>query len=269
MPNSLLWIGLVAVWLFVLVPMLVTKRPRIRQTTDAALATRVLHRGDDDPITPRGPAAGHRSDPNWRPSRDRPHRHPAEDRMKTQIDDRLDPALDTELDEYPAERAPVREFVPERRGRGGFDPHADAVARAARYEFRQRTVLGLLIAAIMTAALALIVSSALWALCAAVCTALLGYLFYLRRQVNLEQEIRRRRMARLHRSRLGVESHSDDELSLVPARLRRPGAVVLEIDDEDPEFDHLDGFHDEGADYAEPEYVDESDEYVVPRAAGQ
>ncbi len=40
MPNSLLWIGLVAVWLFVLVPMLVTKRPRIRQTTDAALATR-------------------------------------------------------------------------------------------------------------------------------------------------------------------------------------------------------------------------------------
>ena len=75
MPNSLLWIGLVAVWLFVLVPMLVTKRPRIRQTTDAALATRVLHRGDDEPITPRGPAAGHRSDPHWRPSRDRTHRN--------------------------------------------------------------------------------------------------------------------------------------------------------------------------------------------------
>lgn len=189
--------------------------------------------------------------------------------MKTLTDDRLDSDLDTGPDEYPPERAPVREFVPERRGRGGFDPHADAVARAARYEFRQRAVLGLLIAAIMTAALALIVSSVLWSLCAAITTALVGYLFYLRRQVYLEQEIRRRRMARLQRSRLGVESHSDDELSLVPARLRRPGAVVLEIDDEDPQFDHLDPYYDESADYAEPAYVDEPDEYIVPRAAGQ
>ncbi|MGB2949087.1 MAG: hypothetical protein WBB99_09210, partial [Rhodococcus sp. (in: high G+C Gram-positive bacteria)] len=47
------------------------------------------------------------------------------------------------------------------------------------------------------------------------------------------------------RSRLGVESRTDEELKLVPQRLRRPGAVVLEIDDEDPEFDHL--YH-----YSEP-----------------
>lgn len=34
MPSSFVWIGLVAVWLFVLVPMLVNKRPRIRQTSE-------------------------------------------------------------------------------------------------------------------------------------------------------------------------------------------------------------------------------------------
>ncbi|WP_407441879.1 gephyrin-like molybdotransferase receptor GlpR [Rhodococcus sp. (in: high G+C Gram-positive bacteria)] len=290
MPNSLLWIGLVAVWLFVLVPMLVTKRPRIRQTTDAALATRVLHRGDDEPIAPRGPAAGHRSDPNWRPSRDHTHGHPAEDRMDTDLEDR--PGTDTDEDfssddDFAHARrpgqAPARDFVPQRRGRGGFDPHADAVASAQRYDARQRAVLALLIAAILSAALALIVSSVMWWICGAATAALVGYLFYLRRQVQLEQEIRRRRLARLHRSRLGVESRSDEELRLVPERLRRRGAVVLEIDDEDPDFDHLgyyvddSGYIDPGYEeprYGEPRYGEHghdepSRNYFVPRAAGQ
>ena len=35
--------------------------------------------------------------------------------------------------------------MPTRRGRGGFDPQADAIARAARYSFRQRAVLGLVL----------------------------------------------------------------------------------------------------------------------------
>ncbi|MFX1760031.1 gephyrin-like molybdotransferase receptor GlpR [Rhodococcus sp. Q1] len=273
MPNSLLWIGLVAVWLFVLVPMLVTKRPRIRQTTDAALATRVLHRGDDEPIAPRGPAAGHRSDPHWRPSRDRTHRTPAEDRMNTDLDDR--PEIDsdeTDLhDDAAPEREPVRAHAPQRRGRGGFDPHADAVASAARYEFRQRAVLGLLIAAIMTSALALIVSSLLWWPAGLVAVALVGYLFYLRRQVRLEQEIRRRRLARLQRSRAGG---ARGDHHYVPQRLRRPGAVVLEVDDEDPEFEHLDRYEDDyGIDHVydvrASDGYDEPGDYVVPRAVGE
>ncbi|UPW03605.1 hypothetical protein M1C57_18450 [Rhodococcus pyridinivorans] len=272
MPNSLLWIGLVAVWLFVLVPMLVTKRPRIRQTTDAALATRVLHRGDDEPITPRGPAAGHRSDPHWRPSRDRTHRTPAEDRMNTELDDR--PEIDSDEADVHHEAAPdhepVRAHAPQRRGRGGFDPHADAVASAARYEFRQRAVLGLLIAAIMTSALALIVSSVMWWLAGLAAVALVAYLFYLRRQVHLEQEIRRRRLARLQRSRAGARGGHDD----VPQRLRRPGAVVLEVDDEDPEFEHLDRYEDDygidhGYDVRASDGDDESGDYVVPRAVGE
>jgi len=232
MPSSFVWIGLVAVWLFVLVPMLVNKRPRIRQTSDAALATRVLHRGDSNPVQ-RGPAAGHRSDPNWQPEPVRSS-YDAEDQMDTHAED-----------DYAGGRAPVGEFVPVRRGRGGFDPEADAIAREARYAFRQRTLLGLAFVAILLGALALIISPMVWWLFALTVCGLGGYMAYLRRQVRIEQEIRRRRTERLNRSRLGVESHTDEELRLIPARLRRPGAVVLEVDDEDPVFDHLDHYEEE------------------------
>ena len=44
-PQSLLWISLVVLWLFVLVPMLVSKREAVRRTSDVALATRVLNSG--------------------------------------------------------------------------------------------------------------------------------------------------------------------------------------------------------------------------------
>ena len=60
----------------------------------------------------------------------------------------------------------------------------------------------------------------------------------------------------LMRSRLGVENTDDHKLDVVPSRLRRPGSVVLDIDDEDPIFEHLD-------------YVPFTREYDLPRAAGQ
>lgn len=249
MPNSILWIGLVVLWLFVLFPMLADRHPRIRQTTDAALATRVLHRGGSKRKTERGPAAGHESDPDWIPAADseRTHRrgNVAEDQMDidTEQDDRPDVNAEadvTDHDDRPESDDRSREFVPVRRGRGGFDPEADAIARAARYAFRQRAVLALLFATLGTASLGFVVAPTFWWLCAAMVVALGGYLSYLRKQVTMEEEIRRRRMARLGRARLGVESQSDEELRLTPARLRRPGAVVLETDDEDPVFEHLD-----------------------------
>lgn len=65
-PQSLLWISLVVLWLFVLVPMLVSKRDAVRRTSDVALATRVLNGGANSRLVKRGgPAAGHRSDPHW------------------------------------------------------------------------------------------------------------------------------------------------------------------------------------------------------------
>ena len=70
-PQSLLWISLVVLWLFVLVPMLVSKRDAVRRTSDVALATRVLNSGAAARLIKRGgPAAGHRSDPDWQPEED-------------------------------------------------------------------------------------------------------------------------------------------------------------------------------------------------------
>ena len=66
------------------------------------------------------------------------------------------------------------------------------------------------------------------------------YLSYLRRQTRIEEKVRRRRTQRMARARVGVENTYDREYEMVPSRLRRPGAVVLEIDDEDPIFEHLD-----------------------------
>ena len=70
-PQSLLWISLVVLWLFVLVPMLVSKRDAVRRTSDVALATRVLNSGAAGRLLKRsGPAAGHRSNPDWQPDQD-------------------------------------------------------------------------------------------------------------------------------------------------------------------------------------------------------
>src|SRR3954463_3734162 len=68
-PQSLLWISLVVLWLFVLVPMLISKRDAVRRTSDVALATRVLNGTSSGRLLKRaGPASGHRSDPDWRAS---------------------------------------------------------------------------------------------------------------------------------------------------------------------------------------------------------
>ncbi|TXG92522.1 hypothetical protein DW322_08225 [Rhodococcus rhodnii] len=284
MPNSFLVIALVAVWLFVLVPMLVTKRPRILQTTDVALATRVLHRGDAR-RSRRGPATGHRSDPHWQPEIDDPG-YTAEDRMDTRDEmldddqgerdlhdaDLQDADLHDEYDSYHEHDEDYDDgYRPIRRGRGGFDPEADAIARATRYRFRQRTLLGAVFVAIMAGALALILSPMLWWAFGAAVIGAGGYLVYLRRQVRIEQDIRRRRTARLRRAHLGVESEADHDLDVVPTRLRRPGAVVLEADDEDPAFDHLDSYEDYA--YRNDTDHDEFDGYEYDhgfrRAAGQ
>jgi hypothetical protein len=70
-PQSLLWIALVVLWLFVLVPMLISKRDAVRRTSDVALATRVLNSAASVRRLRRGaPSAGHRSDPDWQPADD-------------------------------------------------------------------------------------------------------------------------------------------------------------------------------------------------------
>ncbi|MET3861315.1 flagellar basal body-associated protein FliL [Dietzia sp. 2505] len=134
------------------------------------------------------------------------------------------------------------DFAERRRGRGAYDPMADRQAAEQRAHARQRTALILVALAVVAVIAALVTVPAVWWFAGGAVLLLASYLTYLRRQVRLEESLRRRRVERMRRARLGVESREDDELSVVPPRLRRPGAVVLEVDDEDPAFDMLDTF---------------------------
>lgn len=90
-----------------------------------------------------------------------------------------------------------------RSGRGGFDPEAAMLAAKARYSFRQRVVLALVLAMIATAIGAVVADQMLWWGHAGVDLFLVGYLGYLRRQVRIEEDIRLRRAARMAGTRRG------------------------------------------------------------------
>lgn len=131
------------------------------------------------------------------------------------------------------------QFAARRRGRGGWDPEADPTYAKLRYQRRQRMALSLVAVVAVTLALAAVVGAWTWWLVGAAVGCLVVYLVALRRQVRQEQELRRRRIRQLRRARLGVR-HRDDEELVIPRQLRRPGAIVVEVDDESPDFAHLD-----------------------------
>ena len=339
-PQSLLWISLVVLWLFVLVPMLISKRDAVRRTSDVALATRVLNDSRTRLLRRKAPAAGHASDPDWRPSAEDldddldddveevPSRRSVVRVAAVEIEQDEDPGyLDVDvieeasgalpvggsaraetgelaLDfgdsvEKPVAEEPVAEEVeeadePQADGEPELDGTEDeyeyvadssgleapsdneleladslsaarkrryesktgAAVSARKYKFRKRmlTVMGVLVIAAVVTAYTL--SPIMWWVSAVVSAVTLFYLGYLRRQTRIEEKLRRRRAQRMARSRLGVENTDDREFDVVPSRLRRPGSVVLEIDDEDPIFEHLD-------------YASFARHYDLPRAAGQ
>jgi len=353
-PQSLLWISLVVLWLFVLVPMLISKRDTVRRTSDVALATRVLNTGRGARLLRRrsGPAAGHYSDPDWRPSeddvddgvddhdeddhQDAPSRRPvvqaaaavstepdyldvdvvemdsgalpvgasaakpvdefahpelpldyddntqtfsvedlsevdeaepepeAEPEESTDVFEALDDGTDHDyeyVDDSSGLEAPsdtdlhVADSISEAR-RKRYESKTAAAVSARKYKFRKRMLMVMGVLSVATAAAAFLVSPTFWWACGSVAAVTILYLGYLRRQTRIEEQVRRRRAQRMARSRLGVESTQDPEFDVVPSRLRRPGAVVLEIDDEDPIFEHLD-------------YAPFAADYDLPRAAGE
>jgi hypothetical protein len=356
-PQSLLWISLVVLWLFVLVPMLISKRDAVRRTSDVALSTRVLNSAHGTRLR-RGtkPATGHRSDPDWQPAEDQ-YTHPADD-LDDDDDDAGDgaptrPTVATEaelmhpdvsddhIEIVDGETAPLAtpaaestdallaavaseveasveaiveaavteavkeaeaptadlqigteasdDIAPESEAddkadlyesvddTSGLEPvdepatgaihavprqrryHSDTAAAvsARKFRFRRRAVTIMVLSLAVSAGLADLVAPALWWGFGVVAGVTLFYLGYLRRQTRIEERLRCRRMQRMARSRYGVENTQDREFDVTPSRLRRPGSVVLEIDDEDPIFEHLD---DAPAAYHE---------YDLPRAAGQ
>lgn len=144
--------------------------------------------------------------------------------------------FDTELSEEELE------FAQSRVGRGGWDPQADAENKATRYQRRQRTLMGLAIVVVLTVALGIIFGGWLWWTAAIAGGLTIAYLVALRTQVRQEQQLRARRISQLRRARLGVRSAQDEELA-IPRYLRRPGAVIVEIDDSSPDWDHLPEMH--------------------------
>lgn len=132
-------------------------------------------------------------------------------------------------------------FAARRRGRGGWDPEADKQASLSRYQRRQRTLIGLGAGVVVTLVLGFVIGGWAWILPAIAGVATAVYLYALRQQVAAEERLRRRRIQQLRRAQLGVRNKHDEALG-IPERLRRPGAVVLEIDDDSPDFEYLDTY---------------------------
>ena len=342
-PQSLLWISLVVLWLFVLVPMLVSKRDNVRRTSDVALATRVLNSGRNARLRRPRASAGHHSDPDWKPAADDEFDADLEAELDEQTGQRKravvlaaateEPAESPYLDvdivdedsgalpmgslrvedpeapvteeltldfdgaeaeteptvehateeaaEKPASGDPVTddyEYVEDTAGlevedddvagdpelaesmasarRNRYESKTAQAVSARKYTFRKRMLLSMSVTLMISTVLALVASPSLWWLAGMTGAVTVLYLAYLRRQTRIEEQLRRRRAQRMMRSRLGVENTEDGEFDVVPARLRRPGAAVLDIDDEDPIFEHLD-------------YASFARHYDLPRAAGQ
>ncbi len=337
-PQSLLWISLVVLWLFVLVPMLISKRDAVRRTSDVALATRVLNDGRARLLRRKAPAAGHASDPDWRPSAEdidddldddveaEPARRSVVRVAAVAVEQDDDPGyLDVDVIEEPSGALPVgrsaridgqtdelaldfgettkQEVVAEAADEppveheeeldesdedddeyeyvadsSGLEAPSDSeleladslsAARKRRYEsktaaavgvrkykFRKRMLTAMSVLVIASVATAYTLTPIMWWASAVISAMTLLYLAYLRRQTRIEERLRRRRAQRIARSRLGVENTDDREFDVVPSRLRRPGSVVLEIDDEDPIFEHLD-------------YAPFARQFDLPHAAGQ
>ena len=213
----------------------------------------------------------------------------AVDKAEVDEDDSVDPASADEVDEAEgseneaaaaeADEAGMDtdlsedevEFAQRRLGRGGWDPVAEKEKSATRYQRRQRTLLGLAVAVVLTVALGIVAGGWTWWLAAVAGVLTVAYLIALRSQVRQEQALMRRRVRHLRRARLGVRNAEDEELK-IPRNLRRPGAVVVEIDDESPDFVHLPLSYSDGEDgdfdgpHAGPDGYGRRDDLAARRA---
>ncbi|MEA5358768.1 gephyrin-like molybdotransferase receptor GlpR [Amycolatopsis sp., V23-08] len=269
MPSSVIIVALAAAWLVVLVPMVARRRQQVARTADSALAARVVRSGGG---RNEGREEFAMSD---NPVKSRPTVE--DDLAELEADLELEDDLDDEEEPEPlpqptrAERRAERARPGYRPGRGGFDPEAAEIAARAKYSFRQRVVVILLVVAVVTAAIAGFLVPLVWWGHGLADVVLVGYLVYLRRQVRIEEEIRQRRLARFNSTRAPrhpsgpaprpsvedfeaeEEAEDVDAVEVVePVRRevveRRPSptsrirrsAVVVDLDDEDPAFEELD-----------------------------
>jgi ABC-type multidrug transport system fused ATPase/permease subunit len=194
MPSSLVVVALVVAWLVVLVPMIVRKRQEVAKTGDSELAARVVRSGTSEAELDSEEAAVAQDD------------EIREDLAQELVADVDATELPGEVADDDADQDDMsyyddgyqRRYRP---GRGGFDPEAAAVIARAKYAFRQRVVLAMIIGAILTGVGAGVVFAQLWWAHGFIDLVLVSYLVYLRRQVRIEDEIRERRLVRMQRVR--------------------------------------------------------------------
>lgn len=145
---------------------------------------------------------------------------------------------DESVESYDELSADDRKFAEKRARRGGWDPEAAQRHTASTYQRRRRTLIGLAVFVIAGLVLALLAGGWTWWLPVLGLAAAAIYLVALRKQVQEETALRRRRIHHLRRARLGVASRDAEALN-IPRQLRHPGAIVVDRDDESPDFAHL------------------------------
>ncbi|HZG92908.1 MAG TPA: gephyrin-like molybdotransferase receptor GlpR, partial [Pseudonocardia sp.] len=253
MPSSMIFLGLVVLWLLILVPAVARHRQEVARPSTAALSARVLDR--PGPPAERGPV------------RDRGRRAPARARDQ-EVDvtehEEQQPRSAAVADQEGQPTAPDRDWQPPgpryRRGRGGYDPEAAALAARARYAFRQRVVLALLVSVVATAVVAGFWAPWVWWLHAVADLALVGYLTYLRRQVRLEESIRQRRAARMagtRRTSVAEDPALDEWARRGRAAASGPDSRHHDDDHRDDSDDRHDGSDEhDGSDADDPEELD-------------
>jgi hypothetical protein len=249
MPSSLIIVALVVAWLLVLVPIVARRRQEVARTADSTLAARVVRSGGVRGTAEEEPTMADTGE--------------GDTERETDFDTDFDDAEYAGLAYDEHKSAEPRPFRP---GRGGFDAEAAAMTARARYSFRQRIVVLMLLAALISGLAGATLYPLLWWAHAAIDISLVGYLGYLRRQVRIEDEIRQRRAARLDTQRRPQapvvrpehDAHGPDDMLVedlaedVPesepvlpqrqplTRYVHPGTVVVDMDDEDPMFAELD-----------------------------
>lgn len=127
-----------------------------------------------------------------------------------------------------------------RSGRGGWDPERERTARADRFQRRQRTLLGLIVADVVAFVLAFVAGGWAWVAPALTIALTVWFMVALRSVVRQERALHARRIRQLRRARMGVLPAGAHP---VTSRQRRvPGAVIVDLDDESPDFSNL-AFH--------------------------
>lgn len=147
--------------------------------------------------------------------------------------------VDNEVDTAEAAEAGDEDlaFAAARRGRGGFDPEREKKNTATRFQRRQRTLLALIAACVVTFVVAFVAGGWTWVLTAVSVGLTAWFMIALRRVVLQERALHARRLRQLRRARMGVAMSNHVEHPR-DARLRA-GSVVLDLDDESPDFDTL------------------------------